>query len=261
MNEPPETSYRYQRIWPSIKPKSHLTLQTPADPSTWIFLIPSLLTSSECGQLLAACTKAHPLQLSSHAQTRSVAFRDNDRSAFSSPELSDLIWNTAGLRALIEQTPALNEVSKGLRACGLNDMWRLYRYREGQRFGPHYDEEANGEGNQRGYFTLLIYLNGGEERCDTSGKAKAATKDSPKTKTQKGLKSNGKVEDDAPLEGGETVFYRGTPKNKKPVLSVAPVTGMALLHAQGGRCLLHEGAVVRKGSKWVLRSDLMYEPM
>jgi hypothetical protein len=59
--------------------------------------------------------------------------------------------------------------------------------------------------------------------------------------------------------GGETVFYpestRGN-RNPEPV-SVAPVTGMALLHRHGDRCLLHEGAEVLDGEKWVLRSDLV----
>ena len=59
--------------------------------------------------------------------------------------------------------------------------------------------------------------------------------------------------------GGETIFYpdstRGS-RNPEPV-SVAPVTGMALLHRHGDRCLLHEGSEVSDGEKWVLRSDLV----
>ncbi|GAB1194759.1 hypothetical protein APSETT444_004008 [Aspergillus pseudonomiae] len=38
---------------------------------------------------------------------------------------------------------------------------------------------------------------------------------------------------------------------------LAPVTGMALLHRHGDRCLLHEGSEVSDGEKWVLRSDLV----
>ncbi len=57
--------------------------------------------------------------------------------------------------------------------------------------------------------------------------------------------------------GGETVFYRS--KGRPPVLSVTPEPGLALLHAQGARCLLHEGRPVGKGGgeKWVLRSDIL----
>jgi hypothetical protein len=55
-------------------------------------------------------------------------------------------------------------------------------------------------------------------------------------------------------EGGETVFY---PEDGSAPLSVAPEVGMALLHRHGEHCLLHEGKEVRKGEKWVIRSDLV----
>ena len=33
-------------------------------------------------------------------------------------------------------------------------------------------------------------------------------------------------------------------------------TGMLLLHRHGDECMLHEGREVKKGEKWVIRSDL-----
>ena len=62
-------------------------------------------------------------------------------------------------------------------------------------------------------------------------------------------------------EGGETVFYPDPPskKSREPVpqpVSAAPEVGLALLHRHGGDCMLHEGREVRKGEKWVVRSDL-----
>eukprot|EP00242_Pyramimonas_sp_CCMP2087_P005970 CAMPEP_0198217696 /NCGR_PEP_ID=MMETSP1445-20131203/65323_1 /TAXON_ID=36898 /ORGANISM="Pyramimonas sp., Strain CCMP2087" /LENGTH=39 /DNA_ID= /DNA_START= /DNA_END= /DNA_ORIENTATION= len=33
---------------------------------------------------------------------------------------------------------------------------------------------------------------------------------------------------------------------------------MLLLHAHGRRCLLHEGAMVTKRAKYVMRTDVMY---
>ena len=63
-------------------------------------------------------------------------------------------------------------------------------------------------------------------------------------------------------EGGETVFYPEPRPGKKrlergsdPIIVELEV-GMALLHKHGQDCLLHEGQVVRKGEKWVIRSDL-----
>lgn len=34
--------------------------------------------------------------------------------------------------------------------------------------------------------------------------------------------------------------------------------GMALLHKHGQDCMIHEGRLVEKGVKWVLRSDVMF---
>jgi hypothetical protein len=83
-------------------------------------------------------------------------------------------------------------------------------------------------------YTLLIYLNG-------SGDSKGSD-------TRSG--------DTGPaLAGGETVFYdeRGS-----VLKSVAPASGMALLHLHGDDCYEHEGAVVKCGDKYVLRSDVVF---
>lgn len=57
------------------------------------------------------------------------------------------------------------------------------------------------------------------------------------------------------LVGGETSFDLGQGRSIAPPV----VTGMGLLHRHGHDCLLHEGKPVLKGTKWVLRSDLMYK--
>jgi len=48
-------------------------------------------------------------------------------------------------------------------------------------------------------------------------------------------------------------------KRNKVIASVAPSTGMALLHKHGDDCLLHEGKVVKAGIKYLLRSDVIFE--
>jgi hypothetical protein len=59
--------------------------------------------------------------------------------------------------------------------------------------------------------------------------------------------------------GGETIFYpEPTRANRKPEpIAVAPEVGMALLHRHGDHSMIHEGAEVTGGEKWVLRSDLV----
>jgi hypothetical protein len=72
------------------------------------------------------------------------------------------------------------------------------------------------------YWTLLVYLTGVEEG----------------------------------VQGGETVFYEG--RDEKEII-VGIKRGSALLHRHGGGdSLLHEGRAVIKGTKWVLRSDLIF---
>ncbi|KAI9009720.1 hypothetical protein BC832DRAFT_384580 [Gaertneriomyces semiglobifer] len=215
------------KSYPSLSHKVDLAHQVPL---AGVHLIPNLLTETECQSLVKVLPTLHPLELTAHARTRAVAFRDNDRVLFHSPELSSLVWS-AGLGDLIERLDDLRTVD-GLTVKGLNDQWRLYRYKEGQRFGPHFDEEAKGIDDQEGLvgrFTLLIYLNGGQESTRTAPAAQNPTA----------------------LLGGETVFYTAH-KTPRPVLSVSPQIGLALLHAQGRRCALHEGATVKKGGKVVV---------
>lgn len=115
---------------------------------------------------------------------------------------------------------------------------RIYKYTEGQRFGKHVDEscyDARSGGETK--FTVLIYLSG-HVPCSSSG-----DKD---------------VDDgESVVLGGETMFYQGH-RDGRLMHSISPSTGRLLLHAQGSRCLTHEGAEVLAGVKYVLRTDVIY---
>lgn len=54
--------------------------------------------------------------------------------------------------------------------------------------------------------------------------------------------------------GGETKFYQ----RKRVVCSQAPVVGCLLLHGHGAKCLLHEGAEVTRGVKYLFRTDVVF---
>ena len=106
-------------------------------------------------------------------------------------------------------------------ALGLTERLRYYIYNAGHRFDAHVDVSMPGAGNlEYTDYTLLIYLNGN-------------------------------------VEGGETIFWE-TKKIEKE--RVKPEEGKLLLHAHGARCLMHAGDLVRKGSKYMLRADVMYAP-
>ena len=57
------------------------------------------------------------------------------------------------------------------------------------------------------------------------------------------------------LVGGDTVFHATA---KSECARVSPEAGMALLHAHGRRCLMHEGEEITRGAKYLLRADVMY---
>ena len=62
----------------------------------------------------------------------------------------------------------------------------------------------------------------------------------------------------AGYEGGETTFYKPggqTDKTDSVSLKVIPLTGMILLHDHR---VLHGVPELKKGTKYVIRSDVMY---
>jgi hypothetical protein len=90
---------------------------------------------------------------------------------------------------------------------------------------------------------VLIYLNGaGDTKSRKNSKSASVCK-------------SGSVQASPALQGGETIFYGAT---GHVIKSVAPLGGMALLHLHGEDCLEHEGATVKSGVKYVLRSDVVF---
>ncbi|KAJ5419013.1 uncharacterized protein N7487_002563 [Penicillium crustosum] len=178
------------------------------------------------------------------------ALRVNDRFQIDDARFAEMLWSTTALKELVttrfeedeygysqpaeEDDNALAERARQLwggEPLGLNPNIRIYRYSAGQFFGQHYDDANNitlPPPNSRSKatparttWTLLVYL--------TS------------------------------CTGGETIFYpEATRANRNPgPIAVAPEVGMALLHRHGDHCMIHEGAEVTGGEKWVLRSDLV----
>ncbi|ORY80314.1 hypothetical protein BCR37DRAFT_335408, partial [Protomyces lactucae-debilis] len=148
------------------------------------------------------------------APKRGEATRTNERFSQHDEEFAAHLYQASGLADM----PELVQLSKG-RLMGLNPNIRIYRYKPGAFFGPHYDDsvrETIAGRKCESAWTLLIYLSDN-------------------------------------LVGGETQFHLG----KGEVLAPPVQDGMALLHRHGHNCLLHEGLPVKSGVKWVLRSDLM----
>jgi hypothetical protein len=101
----------------------------------------------------------------------------------------------------------------------------VYRYNVGERFEAHYDDSVCVGQGVTG-FTLLVYLTG--------------------------------VESGEGVKGGETVFYKRARVREEEAVIVEPMVGLGLVHLHGDKCLLHEGREVKRGVKWVLRSDVVF---
>ena len=127
--------------------------------------------------------------------------RNNERVLITDDELAKDLW-----QRLSEFAPA--KIGKSI-AVGLNELFRFYRYKPGQKFNRHLDESFIRNESEASYYTFMIYLN--EE-----------------------------------YTGGETVFDNITIEGKQGM-------GLIFLHS-----LPHEGAEVLKGTKYVLRTDIMY---
>lgn len=119
--------------------------------------------------------------------------------------------------------PFLPPVIDGQGLRGFNERWRFYRYAPGQTFKPHRDGSYfRAKTFEESQVTFMIYLNDG-------------------------------------ATGGETRFFADMEQafRQRPYLSVQPKEGMALVFLHS---IWHEGAVVHSGTKYVLRTDVMYGP-
>lgn len=217
-----------------------------------ISMIPNFFSQEEArvwiayGQSLSFNRCANPA-------TTYTAPRYQHRVNFNAPLIANAIFKR--LQSFI---PPMMENMEAL-TCSPNI--RIYAYEKGDYFGKHIDESSEynrtdcglkGDGVCYSKITVLIYL--------------TFPDDSKKRR----------------LQGGETVFYgeqisshsstsnkkaKGKKKSKREaeyeeveILSISPsgYPGACLLHGHGDNCLTHEAKPVIQGTKYVLRTDVLY---
>ena len=146
--------------------------------------------------------------------------------------------------------PHLPPVVGGCALAGVNARWRLFRYAPGAVYRPHVDGAWPGSGvgvdgryvydayrDRWSKLTFLIYLNDSDGGGEADGEADG-------------------------FGGGATVFY--TPAGEAGALDargVAPRAGCVLCfpHGDAPGSLVHEGAAVARGLKYVARTDVLYK--
>lgn len=163
------------------------------------------------------------------ARSEAVGYGDAPVSTFAGPVVNKRMRSND--RVMVDDPPAAAALWDRLRplvparrgnwaACGLNERLRYYRYDPGQLFDWHFDGHFERTPDEHSALTVLLYLSAG-------------------------------------FGGGATEFnFLMSPRvDDNPVVSVVPEAGMALVFAHR---VLHRGAPVTAGRKYVLRTDVMY---
>ncbi|KAH7915008.1 hypothetical protein BJ138DRAFT_1123068 [Hygrophoropsis aurantiaca] len=194
-----------------------------------ILLIDEFFSVEEC-KLFTKFIDALPLELT-HPKKKGEADRVNYRFSVTSVPFAQTLHSILlpHLPSFPYPTSVKPPASTGHDTRRLphscNSNIRMYKYTPSQHFGPHYDDSVrDSETGAKSEWTLLIYLSG--------------------------------IEDG--VEGGETLFYQDERGKPRKVITAPLTRGTALLHRHGHECMLHEGSLVQSGTKYILRSDLMF---
>ncbi|MCP4439524.1 MAG: hypothetical protein GY810_11330 [Aureispira sp.] len=188
-------------------------------PQKNIYTLRNLLTVQECQNLI------HTAQKLGFQQAGLATSQDHYRIKEKTRNNKRVIFEDKALANTLWNRIAhlVDPKFQNHKAYGLNWRFRIYEYRKGNIFAPHVDERMQLPGkNLTTLFTFMIYLNEN-------------------------------------LEGGETTFFdRRKSGSKKLVInrSIKPKTGMALAF---DHLLFHEGSIIKKGIKYSLRSDIVYQ--
>eukprot|EP01116_Phalansterium_solitarium_P007227 TRINITY_DN19773_c0_g1_i1.p1 TRINITY_DN19773_c0_g1~~TRINITY_DN19773_c0_g1_i1.p1 ORF type:complete len:221 (-),score=17.01 TRINITY_DN19773_c0_g1_i1:346-1008(-) len=191
-----------------------------------VFSLDNVYSSEECDRLIEESEKqgytVASIQLGAQKQAKAVIadeVRTNDSQVIDDPKFAQNLWDLTG--SFFPQEFLTQE--DGWKAVGIAPNLRFYRYKPGSRFIRHYD----------GYDL-------GSMRYS----------DKPSEGLQPFLSVLVYLNDG--FEGGNTTFF--TSKGKE-LLSVAPKKGTVLVYSHK---MLHEGSTVTEGTKYVLRSDVLF---
>ena len=202
---------------------------------TGAFCLKNVLSSEECSRLIQAASilgyrPDHPTNLDSPTGIDSCEWLVDD-------SIHNLIFERVKTHLPLSVGEASTSNKNAL--CGINKRWRCFRYGQNCVYRPHIDGswpagylsedgksyELDKSGSTRSYLTFLIYLNDG-------------------------------------FEGGETRFFYPEQAGATSLVArgVVPQKGSVLVFPQGNTAsLLHEGSAVTKGTKYVVRTDVLYK--
>lgn len=226
----------WARVLQARTPPASLQARQLHGEEAW--LVEGLLSPEECQALI------HKSEEHGFGPTDFVkSYRGNLRLTATDPGLAEAVWER--LKALVPAsfkltTPAVlgdanwwshyPDVDGIWDASGLNNCWRLAKYYPGDQFRCHCDGAFEKvAGAEMSMLSATIYLNDG-------------------------------------FEGGRTRFYLTEDPYFEyqthfgvPDFEVVPKAGSCLIFRQPpGKTYWHDGAKLRSGQKYLLRSDVMY---
>ncbi|KAL4723629.1 hypothetical protein ACLX1H_009269 [Fusarium chlamydosporum] len=210
-------------------------------------VLDNVLSPDECRELLSLAESSVPREDENESawkpalvsggngyESRAPGYRESDRIIWDQQTIVDRLWERClqaeGLRDLLAVIPHEPWMKGGKFVFSrLNDRMRFLKYSPGQYFKPHCDGAyyyTEGPGKEfETYYTVHLYLNDSAENDPTSE-----------------------------LQGGATSFLDR--KGEKRV-DVNPKAGSVLIFQHKG--LFHEGALVKRGTKYTMRTDILYE--
>ncbi|KAJ1562131.1 hypothetical protein HK096_001719 [Nowakowskiella sp. JEL0078] len=185
------------------------------------FSIQNFFSPEECDYYVSESLK---LSFESIEWEYKKTYRDCVRVVAKSEQMGISLWNRLlpylSLDDIEEVRPFGFGATKGTWApVGVNPMIRFSQYNPGGHFAIHRDGGFVIHDDLRSIFTILIFLNEG-------------------------------------FEGGETIFYSDEVNDQNSPLTFVPTKGTALVFNHDCR---HEGKTLISGSKFILRTDIMFE--
>lgn len=128
-----------------------------------IFVMEDFLSAAECEDLINKADKIGfeeaKVQVGEGKQSMMKNVRNNERILYPDPQLAADLWERV--------RPFAVPVIGLYTACGLNDMFRFYKYAPGQRFKMLRDGSYVRNDSECSFYTFLLYLNDDFEGGET----------------------------------------------------------------------------------------------
>ena len=203
------------------------------------FILDNVLSEDECEALIQETSdkgyEKAPL-IGGDSQILDTTVRNSQRCIIDSKEKANWLWDK--IKDFIPET------WNGQPIVGLNERLRFLRYNTGEYFKPHEDNDyARPDDSERSFITIQLYLSSGFEGGNTiflSNKNCLTKKNS--------RKENCMLCCIKPV----SLVWK---KNDKQNVGVVPRPGRILVFQHD---IMHEGTVLRKGTKYTMRTDIMY---